>query len=101
MAIRILEHSGILLKRQYMDPIKLTSTKLADRIHVSRSTISKLVNGRSSITANIALRLGKAFSTDPELWLDAQIDFDIQYARLHTDLDSIKPIYSLSEVLVS
>ncbi len=42
--------------------------------------ISEIVNGKRSITADTALRLGKYFSVSPEIWLDLQSDYDIRIA---------------------
>jgi len=52
----------------------------ARRLHVARSTLSRLLNARSAITAAMALRLSDAFGTEPRLWLDLQQQYDLWHA---------------------
>ncbi len=70
-------HPGAILRRRYMEPINLTITELAGNLRVSRKTISKITNERGSLTADMALRLSRAFGTTPELWLNLQRNFDL------------------------
>ena len=65
------------MKRQYMEPLSLTGSELAVTLGVSRKTLSKIVNERGGVTPDMALRLSKAFSTTPELWLNLQRNFDL------------------------
>lgn len=48
---------------------------------VSRQTLNQIVNEKQSVTAAMALRLGKLFGTSPESWLNMQTTFDLQRAR--------------------
>ncbi|MGH9606300.1 MAG: HigA family addiction module antitoxin [Terracidiphilus sp.] len=52
----------------------------ARRLKVSRSTLSRLINGRAAVTASMALRLSDAFGTEPRLWLDLQQQYDLWHA---------------------
>lgn len=63
-----------------MEPLELTVTSLAIALGVSRKTVSKITNERGSITADMALRLSRAFDTTPELWLNLQQKFDLSRA---------------------
>lgn len=74
-------HAGIVLKMHYLEPLNLTITALAERINISRKTLSAIVNGRASVTVDIALRLAKAFNTSPELWLNLQRKVDLWDAQ--------------------
>ncbi len=65
-------HPGGLIKRQYLEPLNITITDLAEILGVSRKTMSEIVNEQASITPNMALRLSVAFQTTPELWLNLQ-----------------------------
>ncbi len=49
----------------------------ARRLHVTRSTLSHLLNGRAAVTAAMALRLSDALGTEPRLWLDLQQQYDL------------------------
>ena len=85
-------HPGGILKRQYMDTLGLTVTDLARRVGVSRKTISKIVNERASITADMALRFSIAFNTTPDLWLNLQNSVDLWEARQTADWEKVEPI---------
>src|SRR6266542_3771485 len=68
---------GGILRRLYLEPLKLTLVDLATALGVSRKTISKLVNGKGRITPQLALRLSIAFRTSPQLWLNLQQNYDL------------------------
>ena len=61
---------------------KLTQERLAEAMRVSRFTINQIINGRRSITAEMAVRLGYVTSTTPEFWLNLQLQIDLYNARL-------------------
>ncbi len=52
----------------------------AVRLRVARSTLSRILNGRASVTAAMALRFSDAFGSRPELWLDLQQQYDLWHA---------------------
>ena len=79
-------HPGGILKRQYLEPLSLTISEIANTLGVSRKTLSKIVNEHGSITPDMALRLSKAFKTTPELWLNLQQNYDLWQAS-HTSDD--------------
>jgi addiction module HigA family antidote len=70
-------HPGRIIKGLYLEPMGLTVTSLAEHLGVSRKTLSKVVNERGSITPDMAQRLGLAFNTGPELWLNLQRNRDL------------------------
>lgn len=59
-----------------------TQERLASILKVSRLTVNQLVNGRRAVTAEMALRLARAFSTSVEFWLNLQRAVDIHQARI-------------------
>ena len=73
-------HPGHILKKHYLEPLSITVTALAEHLGVSRKTVSKIVNERGSITADMAGRLSVAFNTTPELWMNLQKNHDLWYA---------------------
>jgi addiction module HigA family antidote len=73
-------HPGGILKRQYLETLKLSVAEVAAALRVSRKTLSKIVNGRGAVTPDMALRLSKAFHTTPELWLNLQQAYDLWHA---------------------
>lgn len=76
-------HPGEVLKGLYLDPLNITVTEAALALNVARKTLSALVNGRSGISPEMALRLAKALNTTPELWLNMQAQHDLWIARQH------------------
>ena len=73
-------HPGGILRRQYLEPLGLTVADLARTLEVSRKTVSKIVNERGSVSADMALRLSQAFGTTPDLWLNLQQNYDLWHA---------------------
>ena len=76
-------HPGGTLKRHYLETLNLTVSELAKSLGVSRKTLSRIVNEHGSITPDMALRLSKAFSTTPQLWLNLQQNYDLWHVS-HT-----------------
>ncbi|MFQ5559779.1 MAG: HigA family addiction module antitoxin [Nitrospinota bacterium] len=81
---------GEILKEEFLKPMGLTQKKLASHIGVDLKVINRIVNGRAGITAKVAIKLGSAFGTSPELWLNAQIATDLWNTnKLETNLPGI------------
>jgi addiction module HigA family antidote len=87
-------HPGELIREEYMKTLKLTVTSLATSLGISRKTLSTIINERAGITPDMALRLSRAFSTTPELWLNMQRGYDLWVAEHeHTDWQKVRPVY--------
>ena len=78
-------HPGGILRRQYIEPLSLSISELANTLGISRKTLSKIVNEHGSITPDMALRLSKALKTTPELWLNLQQNYDLWQASHKSD----------------
>lgn len=63
---------GEILQEEFLTPLGLTQKQLADHILCDVKVINRIVTGRSSVTASMALRLAAALGTTPEFWLNAQ-----------------------------
>src|SRR3989442_686318 len=63
---------GDVLRERILSDRRITQDQLAKAMRVSRFSINQLVNGRRSVTAEMAFRLSRATSTTPEFWLDLQ-----------------------------
>lgn len=72
---------GEILLEEFMRPSGVSINRLARDIGVPPNRISGIVNGKRSITADTALRLGKYFGTSAETWLDLQFDYDLRMLR--------------------
>lgn len=62
-------HPGEVLKELCIEPLGLTVTEAAKALGVSRKTLSAILNGRSGISPEMAVRLSIAFNTSSESWL--------------------------------
>jgi len=74
-------HPGEILLEEFLKPMGISINRLARDIAVPPGRISEIVNGKRSITADTALRLGKYFGVSPETWLDLQSDYDLRIAQ--------------------
>lgn len=72
-------HPGEVL-REYL-PENMQVTEAAHRLGVSRVTLSRVLNGRASISADMALRLEAALGTSAGMWLGMQAEYDLWQAR--------------------
>lgn len=71
---------GEILREEFLAPLGLSQKQLADHLGCDVKVVNRIVNGRSSVTAEMALKLGAAFRTSPELWLNAQKAVDLYEA---------------------
>ncbi|MGH8687529.1 MAG: HigA family addiction module antitoxin [Burkholderiales bacterium] len=86
MAARLLEPipPGEVLYEEFMKPLGVSINALSREISVPPNRVSDIVNGKRSITADTALRLGKYFGVSPEVWLGLQADYDLRIAKRTT-----------------
>lgn len=70
-------HPGEVIRELCLTPLKLSVTKAAEGLGVTRKTLSSLLNGRSGISPEMAIRLSKAFGGSPESWLSQQMIYDL------------------------
>jgi len=69
---------------------KLTIEEVAKGLGTTRKTLSAIINGKQSVTPDMALRLSKAFNTSPEFWLHAQENYDLAQARKNVNTQKVK-----------
>lgn len=83
-------HPALVLKEDVLPALGLTVTEAAKQLGINRVTLSKLINGKMSITAEMAIRLHKWLGEDspsPESWLHLQADYDLWQAQQKTAPD--------------
>ncbi|MDT8447205.1 MAG: HigA family addiction module antitoxin [bacterium] len=90
-------HPGVYIKEDILAEFGLSQQGLADRLGVTRKTISALVNERQALSANMAIRLGMFTQTSPEFWLNLQEAVDLWEAGQDKSLPKIKPFEALAE----
>ena len=74
-------HPGEIVRYECLEPLGLTVTRAAEGLGVTRQTLSDLVNERSGVSIEMAVRLSKAFGSTPETWLGLQMAYDLWQAR--------------------
>ena len=74
-------HPGMVLAEDFLRPMKINPSQLAKRIGVSPRCIDGIVNGDSGITADTALRLGKFFGMEAQVWMNLQSHYDLEVAK--------------------
>ena len=84
-------HPGEVLREEYLDPLGLSPGKLAKACGIPRTRIERIASEQVGITADTALRLGKALGTSAQFWLNLQNDYDLRIARanLAGELDRV------------
>lgn len=85
-------HPGEIIRELCLVPMGLSVTAAAKALGVSRKTLSELLNGKSGISPEMAIRLSIAFKTTPESWLSQQMQHDLWKARLKMKRLRISPI---------
>ena len=68
---------GEILKEEYLAPLGLTQKIVADHLGIDIKVINRLVNGKTSVSPELALKLAAAFDTTPEFWMNAQLAIDL------------------------
>ncbi len=74
-------HPGNLLKEEVLVPLGLTVTKAAEDLGISRKALSEFLNEHSSLSPELAVKIGRATGTSPESWLNMQTRLDLWKAE--------------------
>jgi antitoxin HigA-1 len=85
-------HPGEIIKEFCIEPLGLTVTKASESLGVTRKTFSMLLNGKSGISPEMALRLSKVFGRTPEGWLRLQLQYDLWKAKQSVDIGHLERI---------
>ncbi len=85
-------HPGEIIKEFCIESLDLTVTKAAESLGVTRKTFSMLLNGKSGISPEMALRLSKVFGRTPEGWLRLQLQYDLWKSKQNVNIDHLERI---------
>jgi addiction module HigA family antidote len=83
-------HLGGFIRREVLEPLGLSVTEAASALDVTRQTLSNLVNEKATLTADMALRLEKAFGVSMELLMRMQLAYDLAQARARAGTIKVK-----------
>ena len=88
-------HPGEMLLEEFLKPMGITQTELAERIGVSYVRVNELVHGKRRLTPDTALRLSRFFGNSVEFWLNGQLECDM-WEALHSpamaEIEKIEPL---------
>lgn len=85
-------HPGEFIREVYLDELGISSRAVAAKLKVAPSTLTRLLNGKSSVTPEMALRLSKTLGRTPESWLAMQNRYDLWQMRRHFNLDVVEKL---------
>lgn len=91
-------HPGIILEKEFLLPLKVTASKLALHIGVTRPRLYDIVSGKRGITPNTAIRLAAALNTTPEFWLNLQTAYDLRVEEISSKKEISKLVKLLPEM---
>lgn len=95
MPMKTPPHPGEVIRELCLDPLGLTVTAAAKGLGVSRKALSALLNGRSGISPEMAIRLSKAFGGSAESWLRQQLQYDLAQVQQKADCIDVKRFESV------
>lgn len=99
MAVPPARHPGPFIRRRFMEPLGLTLSDLAKAMGVSVSSVSRIVNEKSDITGDMALRLSYVLGNEAETWMKMQSKYDLAKARENFDSSRMKKLYVRKEAV--
>ncbi len=85
-------HPGEFILETYIEPFGISIRSLAGSLAVAPSTLARVVNQRSAVSPEMALRLSKALGRTAESWLEMQRNFDLWQAKKSADLSNVRKI---------
>ena len=78
-------YPGLSIRHDCLEPLGLTVTEAAKKLGISRKQLSNVVNGRSGISPQMAIRLDKAFGGGANTWYLLQVAYDLAQAMKQAD----------------
>ena len=87
-------HPGAVLREDILKEMKISVTRAAKELNVSRKQLSEVVNEVAAISAEMAVRLEKGFGISAEFWLDMQKKYDIWRVRTSGRVQNVHRITS-------
>lgn len=85
-------HPGFIVKDELIDACGLSVTDAAHRLGVSRTALSRVLNGHADISPEMALRLSKLLNTSIEMWVNLQAQYDVWLISKQAHKIKIKPL---------
>lgn len=90
MAVKNPVHPGRIIKYDCMEALGLNIADTAKALGVVRTTLSRVINEKASVSSEMAIRVSKAFGGTPEHWLRMQLAYDVAQMRDQIDRIQVK-----------
>jgi addiction module HigA family antidote len=78
---RLPTHPGVILKEEFLEPMKITQVALANHLNIPVQRINEIIRGKRGITPETAWLLSQAFNTTPQFWMNLQTNYDLALNR--------------------
>src|SRR2546422_11621710 len=91
-------HTGDVLREDFMRAMGLSAYAVAKAIGSTPIAISQICRRKRSVSAEMALKLGRLFNVAPELWLGIQADYDLELARIKRRGEIERRVHPLPEL---
>jgi antitoxin HigA-1 len=78
---RVPTHPGVILLEEFLIPMEMSQTRLAEVMGVPIQRINTLVSGKRGVSPETAILLSKVFKTSPEFWMNLQVAHDLAIAE--------------------
>ena len=85
-------HPGEFIREIYIEPYGLSIRTVASNMNVAPSTLTRLLNGASNVSPEMALRLSRVFGRSPESWLAMQDHYSLWFAKKNINIKNLKKI---------
>jgi len=83
-------HPGIFIKEVYLDELNISEREVAQKLKVAPSTLNRLIQGKTSLTPEMALRLSKTLGRSPESWLLMQDKYSLWTVSKEINLNEVE-----------
>jgi antitoxin HigA-1 len=88
---RTTTHPGTILLKEYLEPMGLTQTQLAEHLSIPIQRVNEIIRGKRGISPDTAWLLSDAFRTTPQFWLNLQAMYDLTLNRPVRHVAAIEP----------
>lgn len=88
-------HPGEFIREMFMEPFEIPAAELAEKLEVSQSSLSRLLNGKTDLSYEMALRLSKVIGRSAESWVNMQAQYSLSKNRksLCDKLNRLHPMF--------
>lgn len=90
-------HPGEMLLEEFLEPLSLTQTELAEKLGVSYPRVNELIHGKRGVTPDTALRLERLLGMEAQFWLNLQLAWDLYHVKHSSAAKEIAKVKKLPQ----